>query len=766
MESKFLQDLNPMQQKAVLHTEGPLLILAGAGSGKTRALTHRIAYLIELGVPPFRILAITFTNKAANEMKERVRSMTERGGEVAVSTFHSLCVRILRREIHHLQFGNNFTIYDADDSESLVRACLKELNLNDRQFPVKSVTPVISRWKDELVTVSEARKQSRDDARQTVMADIYAMYQRRLVENNALDFDDIIMRTIELFTAMPEVLAKYQDRFKYIMVDEYQDTNTSQYRLISLLSKGHGNLCVVGDDDQSIYGWRGANIRNILEFEKDFAAADSHMGPEPPAGPGAGCGPEHPVGPEHSAPVAVIRLEQNYRSTQTILDAANAVIANNVGRKQKLLWTDKGVGEKIEVNIAALDLQEAGYIADKISKSVAGGRKYSEHAVLYRSNAQSRLLEDALLNANIPYRLFGGVRFYDRKEIKDLLAYLRAVNNNLDSISLTRIINVPKRGIGGTTIARLREYAELSAKPLFDVLRETENIPDLNIRAKKITEFTAMIDEFAEYARGHNVMELLEHIISATGYLEELKAGKEPDSQDRAENVGELVSKTAEFVERSPSPTLETFLEDAALVTDLDRDSGRDDAVSLMTLHSAKGLEFPFVFIAGMEEGLFPTYRSMNSGAPADLEEERRLCYVGITRAKEKLCLSGAQARRRFNETVYNAPSQFLREIPAELIFDLHRRTRSERVLTVKSLENLKTPERSLVRAELPEPKNKPLDFAAGDTVEHKKYGAGVVRDIRPAGADYEVAVEFPGGGVRKFMAHLAGLTRVQRDTE
>ena len=634
----LLKGLNPMQKEAVITTEGPLLILAGAGSGKTKALTHRAAYLVKEGVMPFNILAITFTNKAAKEMRERVNHLIPEGSQVWVSTFHSLCVRILRQYIHKINFDNNFTIYDADDAVKLVRDCIKECDLNEKMFPAKSVMSAISAWKDELIGPVKAEQAAQGDFRLSQIAKVYHLYQSNLHRNNALDFDDIIFRTVDLFQKDNEVLAKYHERFRYLMVDEYQDTNTAQYRLVRLLAQKYGNLCVVGDDDQSIYGWRGANVRNILEFEKDFANAK------------------------------VIKMEQNYRSTQNILDAANAVIANNTRRKHKALWTDHSKGARISYFCAPSDREESSFIAQTIDKAAQGGKKYGSYAILYRNNSQSRSLEEQLISHNIPYRLFGGVRFYDRMEIKDMLAYLKVINNPKDTVSLMRIINVPKRGIGQATLDKIAAYASANEDSFYSSLTELDDIPGLGSRVKKLKLFLAMMDGFIAFAKENTVLEVMRKVLQDTGYVAELLLTKDTEAQSRADNVQEFVSKAAEFCQNAEDNSLAAFLEEVALVADIDSYQEGADAVVLMTLHSSKGLEFPCVFLPGFENGIFPSYRSLTSGELSQLEEERRLCYVGITRAREQLYIVSARSRWHYGQTTYNSPSLFLSEIPTELM--------------------------------------------------------------------------------------------------
>ena len=630
--------MNPMQQKAAAVTDGPLLILAGAGSGKTSVLTHRMAYLVECGIDPSNILAITFTNKAAREMKERVARLIPEGRLILCSTFHSACVRILRREIAALGYGQNFTIYDADDSERLIKNCVRELNINEKQFPVKSVSQEIGRQKDELLSAADFAGQVSGDFRLSRIASVYSLYQKKLLESNALDFDDIIFKTVELFIFRPDVLARYQDRFRYILVDEYQDTNTAQYHLVRLLAKKYGNLCVVGDDDQSIYGWRGANIRNILDFEKDFNE------------------------------VVSIKLEQNYRSTGNILSAANAVIKNNGARKAKTLWTDREKGNKVTFFKGRNEYSESGFIASVIEQGRIDGMRTGDFAVLYRMNALSRSVEEQFIRRDIPYRIFGGVSFYQRREIKDIIAYLKLIANPRDSVAAARVINVPRRGIGDTTIKKIAEYASETGRSFMEALDDGGFIKALGTRGKKCAEFSALIKDFASESETIPVSELLNSIIEKTGFFEDITSYAD-NSDERIENVEEFLSKASEFTGgENGDKSLGAFLEEISLVADIDGYDESDDAVCLMTLHSAKGLEFPCVFITAFEEGIFPSYRAVMSDGKNAVEEERRLCYVGITRAKRDLYLTAATARKHAGQTVYNAPSRFLKEIPGNLL--------------------------------------------------------------------------------------------------
>ena len=631
--------LNPMQKEAVLHTEGPLLILAGAGSGKTRVLTHRVAYLIdEKQVNPWNILAITFTNKAAGEMRERVDQLVGFGAEsIWVSTFHSTCVRILRRHIEYLGYTTNFSIYDSDDQKTLMKQVFKVMDVDTKQFKERSVLGTISSAKDKLIGPEEFLLNAGQDFRQRRIGEIYKEYQKRLRKNNALDFDDLIVKTVELFQNNSEILNYYQERFKYIMVDEYQDTNLAQFKLISLLASKYRNLCVVGDDDQSIYRFRGADIGNILSFEETF--------------PGA----------------KVIKLEQNYRSTQNILNAANGVIRHNRGRKDKTLWTANGEGDLIRFKQFDTAREEADFVAREIRDS---GYAYQDQAVLYRTNAQSRLLEERCIFYNVPYRLVGGVNFYQRKEIKDILAYLKTIANGVDDLSVLRIINVPKRGIGATTMGKVTIFASEHGMSLYDALREARQIPGIGKVAEKIGTFIGQMESFRARAQSedYTIQDLIEGIMDETGYQQELEAEGEVESQTRLENIEELVNKAVSYEEDSEHPTLDEFLEQVALVADIDNMDESENRVTLMTLHSAKGLEFPKVYLVGLEDGLFPSMMSINSDDKTDMEEERRLCYVGMTRAKNELVITSARQRMVNGETRYCKPSRFLEEVPGELL--------------------------------------------------------------------------------------------------
>ena len=718
-----------------MHREGPLLIFAGAGSGKTRVLTHRIASLMEAGVEPYHILAITFTNKAAREMRERVERLHVDGGRVWVATFHSTCVRILRREIDRLGYNTRFSIFDTMDSERLLKEVIAELNLSEKHYPLRYVSNIISSQKNELITPDGFAQDNVGDFVMSNIAEAYELYQKKLKAYNALDFDDIIFRAVELLEQVPEVLKWYQNRFEYVMVDEYQDTNTAQYRLIALLAGPRQNLCVVGDDDQSIYAWRGANIRNILNFERDFPKART------------------------------IKLEQNYRSTQTILDAANGVIQNNMSRSDKALWTENGEGDKIKVYKAPSDGDEGNFVAETVKGQVLEhGAKYSDFAVLYRNNAQSRAVEDKLVLAGVPYRLYGGVRFYERMEVKDVLAYLKALDNPSDDVAWGRIVNVPRRGIGDRTLSRVLDYAGEMGYSLSAAIDDAAQISGLGKKAAaSLVSFSKLMDSFWAHSTKHSVTELLKKILEDTGYLVSLSDGT-PEGITRIENVQELVAKAFEFEAGRSEPeerTLSAFLEDVALVADIDNYEENADTVSLLTLHSAKGLEFEQVFMVGFEEGLFPSYRSVTSGNPEDLEEERRLCYVGITRARQVLYICWALRRFQYGREVHSAASRFMKEIPREFYQNVSMPGRARTVPTISPRRTIPAEKRTNpYRKEIPAPKDKPINFAVGDRVRQMKYGSGIVTAINPAGADYEVTVQFDRAGERKIMANLSRLTK------
>ena len=731
--------LNHEQQEAVFHTEGPVLILAGAGSGKTRVLTHRIAYLIEeKGVNPWNIMAITFTNKAAGEMRERVDKIVGFGAEsIWVSTFHSSCVRILRRYIDRLGFDHNFAIYDTDDQKSLMKDICKRLEIDTKVYKERAILAAISSAKDELISPEEYQLNTMSDFSKKKIALAYLEYQKELKKNNALDFDDLIVKTVELFQACPDVLDYYQERFRYIMVDEYQDTNTAQFKFVSLLAAKYRNLCVVGDDDQSIYKFRGANIGNILGFEKIFPDA------------------------------MVIRLEQNYRSTQNILNAANEVIKNNVGRKDKTLWTENQEGEKIHFRQFMNAYEEAEYIVGDISKKVREkDGDYRDFAILYRTNAQSRLFEEKMLMANIPYKLVGGVNFYARKEIKDLLSYLKTVDNARDDLAVRRIINVPKRGIGATTLTRVQDYAVQKDISFYEALREASQIPSLGRAAAKVEPFVTFIQTMRSKAEYLSPSELLKEIIEETGYVTELQAEGTEEAEARIENIDELITKVVTYEDENEEPTLSGFLEEVALVADIDSVDGDDNQVLLMTLHSAKGLEFPYVYLAGMEDGIFPSYMTITADDPTEIEEERRLCYVGITRAMRDLTLTCAQQRMIRGETQYNKVSRFIKEIPREMV-ELGREFQEKKLKEIPlptSFQQIKQAFRqpAFVPKQFEVKKAEGLDYQVGDTVKHMKFGTGVVTDITEGGRDYEVTVNFDKAGIKKMFASFAKLKKVQ----
>lgn len=743
--------LNKQQRDAVEHTEGPVLILAGAGSGKTRVLTHRIAYLIgEKNVPPYNILAITFTNKAAKEMRDRVQNIVSAGGqEVWVATFHATCVRILRRYIDRIGYDNHFTIYDTDDQKSLMRAVCKNLNIDTKQVKERSLLAGISSAKNELITPDIMEKNAGGDYNMARLAKVYREYQKQLYKNNALDFDDLLMKTVELFEKEPEVLKAYQRRFKYIMVDEYQDTNTAQFRFIQLIAQEHKNLCVVGDDDQSIYKFRGANIRNILNFEKYFEDA------------------------------YVIKLEQNYRSTQNILSAANSVIKNNSQRKEKALWSDNGDGNKVIYNEYDNAIEEAEGIVNNIKTRVrTEDRSYNDFAVLYRTNAQARVLEERFVAGNVPYRIYGGVNFYQRKEIKDILAYLKTVDNGKDDLAVRRIINIPKRGIGTATIDKVQLFANENDISFYEAVTTAveapEAVPSLGRSAGKLVPFVEYIDILKSKASVMSVPELITEIVETSNYekvLDECDTAEE--AEDRMQNINELVSKAVTYEKGTDEPTLSGFLEEVALVADIDNMDDSSNIVSLMTLHSAKGLEFPVVYLAGMEDGLFPSYMSIMSDDPMDIEEERRLCYVGITRAKEILVLSSARMRFVNGERRFNTLSRFVKEI-SPLYLDSDAAAKKE-----KREERLSHESQAPVRKsgkvrfeetlgvsrntyELPKAeKNTGLSYGVGDEVRHIKFGRGKVINIVNGGRDYEVTVDFEKAGVKKMFASFAKLVKI-----
>lgn len=755
--------LNEPQREAVLHTDGPLLILAGAGSGKTRVLTHRIAYLIdERGVNPWNILAITFTNKAAEEMRQRVDSLVSFGAEsIWVSTFHSACVRILRRFIDRLGYDNRFTIYDTDDQKTLMKEVCRKVDIDTKVYKERNLLAAVSSAKNEMILPDEFELNAGGDFGQLKIAKVYREYEAQLKANNALDFDDLLVKTVQLLETQPDVLEYYQERFRYIMVDEYQDTNTVQFRLVRLLAGKYRNLCVVGDDDQSIYKFRGANIRNILDFEHEFP--DAH----------------------------VVRLEQNYRSTGNILNAANGVIRNNRNRKEKTLWTDNGEGEKIQLRQFDTAFDEAEYIAEDIKKEVQEGASYNDSAVLYRTNAQSRLFEEKFIAMNIPYKIVGGINFYARREIKDLLAYLKTVDNGQDDLAVRRIINVPKRGIGLTTINRIQESADERGIGFYEALLAPELIPGVGRSVSKLDSFAALIEYFKGQTEKESITDLLREIIEKTRYVESLEAEDKVEAESRIENIDELVNKAAAYEEdcqdRGEEASLSGFLEEVALVADIDSLDEDQDYVVLMTLHSAKGLEFPHVYLAGMEDGLFPSYMTITSDDNEDLEEERRLCYVGITRAEEKLTLTCARRRMVRGETQFNKMSRFIKEIPMELIDTGNRKIEEGTQIPVQNTYSHakeafrarpfasqfsasqssgkttgKQPFSSLQKgSQILAGKSGSLSYQVGDRVRHTKFGEGTVLEIKEGGRDYEVTVEFDSAGVRKMFAMFARLVKV-----
>ena len=751
--------LNGPQREAVFHAEGPLLILAGAGSGKTRVLTHRAAYLIEeKGVNPYQIMAITFTNKAAGEMRERIDDIVGFGSEsIWVSTFHSTCVRILRRYIDRIGFDNNFAIYDADDQKTVMKDICKRLQIDTKMYKERTFLNAISSAKDELISPEEFTLKAAGDFALQKQAQVYREYQQVLKKNNALDFDDLIMKCVELFKADRDVLESYQERFRYIMVDEYQDTNTAQFHLVQLLADKYKNLCVVGDDDQSIYKFRGANIHNILNFEQYFPDAK------------------------------VIKLEQNYRSTQNILDAANAVIKNNTGRKEKVLWTDQHAGEKIIFRQFEAAFDEADYISDDIRSLVRNhAYNYGDCAILYRTNAQSRLFEEKFVAAGIPYKIVGGVNFYARKEIKDLLSYLKTVDNARDDLAVRRIINVPRRGIGATTIGRVQDYADRNGISFYEALCNAQQIPSIGKAVSKIQMFTGFIQGLQAKADYLSVEALLDEIIEDTGYVHDLELEETEEANARIENIDELISKAAAFDEETENPSLSGFLEEVALVADIDDLESGSDYVVLMTLHSAKGLEFPNVYMAGMEDGLFPSYMTITSDDPMEIEEERRLCYVGITRAKERLTLTGARMRMVRGETRYSKVSRFVKEIPETL---LRGEMPKEKIREMPDRSSYQSARKSFQSKpfgtayqnpflsassrnasagsgqgrsfESGATAGKSLDYKEGDRVKHMKFGEGTVEKILAGGRDFEVTVDFDKVGVKKMFASFAKLKKV-----
>ena len=723
--NSLLTGLNKEQQQAVQHTEGPLLILAGAGSGKTKVLTVRIAHLLAQGVNPYEILAITFTNKAAKEMKSRVEGLV---GDVAnriwLSTFHSFCAKFLRFELDNfLGYNSNFTIYDTSDSQAVIKAALKALNLDDKYYPVGAMIGAISDAKNKLLFASDFRKQARDFYQQKV-ADVYEYYERELRKNNALDFDDLLLVEVKLLQSNEAVLDKYSKRFRYVMIDEYQDTNHAQYLLAKLLASHWKNIAVVGDADQSIYAWRGADIQNILDFEKDYPNCTS------------------------------IKLEQNYRSTKIILDAANAVIENNEGRPKKNLWTDKTEGAKIQHFTAQSEHEEAAFIGDTIAKKHdIHGVPYGDMAILYRTNAQSRVLEEALIKRALPYTMVGGTKFYDRKEIKDVLAYLRVLYNPFDDLSLLRIINVPKRSIGATTVAKLQDYARANGTSLFMTLTQLHLVDTIKGKTKeKLEEFGILIFTLVAEMEDKTVLDILEAILDRTGYLAQLEESTDPQDQARAENIGELLSVAKDFQDTNPTGTVEDFLEQVALVNDVDSFEQEESKVTLMTLHAAKGLEFPIVFLGGLEEGLFPHSRTLMN--PEEIEEERRLAYVGITRAEKELYISNATTRTVFGRTSSYLPSRFIDEIPEELVDGLRAKRKVPDDIKRHVPQHMSVTSRPVTK---PIVRNEVIaDWKVGDTAIHSKWGNGKVINVAGEGAGMKLTIEFPTQGVRVVMAKFA----------
>ena len=742
--------LNEQQKEGVFTTEGAVLILAGAGSGKTGVLTHRIAHLIDdLGVNSYNILAITFTNKAAKEMKERVDRLVGMGADSAwIMTFHAACVRILRRYICRIGYDNNFTIYDTDDQKSVIKDILKRKNLDPKQYKDRTILSVISNAKDNLISPDDMYQSSGGNYNTMKTAEIYREYQEQLKKNNAVDFDDIIGLTVKLFNEDKEVLRYYQERFRYIMVDEYQDTNRAQFNLIRLLAGGHGNLCVVGDDDQSIYKFRGADINNILDFEKYFNDAK------------------------------IIKLEQNYRSTQKILDVANEVIKNNAGRKDKRLWTSVKDGTKVIFNVYENGYEEARGIAEDIAHRHLHDRKdYSDFAILYRTNAQSRSLEEKLIEKNIPYRIYGGINFYARREIKDILAYLKTIDNARDDLAVKRILNVPKRGIGATSVAKVDDYAYENDITFYVALRQAKEVPGLQRAVSKVEGFVTQIEILKSKSQYIGVGKLIEEIIETVGYSDYIDAESESDEQatERRQNIDELISKAVQYEETVDEPSLSGFLEEVALVADIDNLDENNDMVSLMTIHSAKGLEFPIVYLAGMEDGLFPSYMSISTGDESDIEEERRLCYVGITRAKETLIMSAARMRTVRGETQMNRTSRFVREIPKELLAESAQMLKkNSEYSSITGKDHMELPVRkrgqvafnsyqreAISNTVFDKKTDSAPDYAVGDRVRHIKFGEGTVADLINGGRDYEVTVDFDTAGRKKMFAGFAKLVKI-----
>ena len=725
----YLQGLNEKQKEGVLHTEGPLLILAGAGSGKTRVITHKIAYLIEeKRVFPSNILAITFTNKAAKEMKERVEGLLKgRVEDIWMGTFHSMCVRILRREIESIGYKRNFSIYDSLDQKTLVKECITEKNLNKETFQEKPIISIISSLKDDMIDPDDYINENYKDYYRRNVGEIYGLYEEKLKKNNALDFDDLILKTVFLLKSDERIREKYQSKFEYIFVDEYQDTNKSQYELIKYLSGKHGNICVVGDEDQSVYGWRGADIRNILNFERDFKGAE------------------------------VIKLEQNYRSTGNILDVANSIIKNNTERKGKKLWTAKERGQYATLKINFDEKEEANFVTQKVIDLIEEGKyKYGDFVILYRTNAQSRSFEETFIRNNIPYKIVGGLKFYDRKEVKDLIAYLRLIQNPLDDISLRRIINVPKRGIGASTLGKIEKYTSQTGESIYGALLDLDKIQGLSGRARNVIKsFTAMINKFLAMKEIMGVRDFIEEVVYSTGYIKELEEENSVESQSRIENLKEFISVAVDFETNYEGGTLEDFLANVSLLSDVDKTDERKDVVTMMTVHGAKGLEFPVVFLVGMEEGLFPISRALDS--IHDMEEERRLCYVAVTRAEELLYISYANLRTIYGNTTYSLPSRFLKEIPDDMLKICKNDERKE-----KQEDEIEYEERTDIKNRFEKKVNLKEDIQIGSKVNHKMWGMGTVVQIKKVGEDKEIVVAFENKGLKKLLLSIAPIEFVR----
>ena len=723
---ELIKGLNDRQKEAVLHTEGPLLILAGAGSGKTRVLTHRIAYLVEeKGIFPGNILAITFTNKAANEMKERVDNLLDGNiNDIWMGTFHSVCVRILRRNIDKIGYDRSFSIYDRDDQITVVKECIKDLNLSKDMYKERSVLSVISSLKDKMTDPDTYINQNYSDYYSRNVGEIYALYEKKLKANNALDFDDLIIKTVELLKSNPDVLDYYQKKFKYIFVDEFQDTNKIQYKLVKLISERYRNICVVGDDDQSIYGWRGADISNILDFEKDFPNTK------------------------------IIKLEQNYRSTKNILNVANHVIKNNSSRKEKKLWTDNEEGNQVVVESLLDSEEEAYFVANKVEELIKEGYKPSDFAILYRTNAQSRTFEEIFMRKSIPYKIVGGLRFYDRKEIKDIIAYLKLIQNPVDDISLKRIINVPKRGIGNATLEKIEEYANEAGESIYSTLLNVEKVPNLSTRAKNnLKSFVDMINKFMAMSEVMGLKEFLEEVVYGIGYIKELEEEASIEAQTRLDNIKEFISVAIDFEVRYPEGSLEDFLATISLLSDVDKTEDIDNSVTLLTVHSAKGLEFPIVFMVGMEEGLFPISRALDD--ETELEEERRLCYVAITRAEKSLFITHAKLRTIYGNTNYSLPSRFISEIPEGYTASSMDRGRIKASDYKKQLVKVHDYTKGINRA-IYQSNNNNTDVDLGDKVSHKKWGVGTIVQIKERDDDKEIVIAFDKVGLKRLLLSIA----------